>query len=505
MPEEGPPRSGYTRLACVAIGIVAALLAYALLPGAGHADLTPQGRLAICVGVVMAVWWMTEAIPLEATGLVPLIAFPLLGVTTFKQAAAPYSEDIIALFLGGMVLGVALEHWGVHRRVAYGVILAMGASPSRLVASFIVCAAFFSMWVSNTAATVMMLPIAASVAAIVTDRCTKSGADAHARAGNVAPCLVLAIAFAATVGGVGTVIGTPPVAQFAGYMRGTHGVPVTFASWLPIGLPVVACVLPIIWVVLTRLVFPLPRGTVPGVREHIREQQRELGPWSLGERLTVIVFLLAAGLWVCVPLLRGVPLIRDSAAGPVLARTSDGTIALGAAMLLFILPVSPSRGLCVLSWREAARVPWGILILFGGGLSLAATLTATGVDAYIASLAGPLQGMPVIAVLLLFSGAALVLTEFTSNTALVAAALPVAGAISQKIGIPPVLLLATVTLAASLGFMLPGGTAPNALVFASGQVSMRQMMKAGLRLDIACGLGVPFVVYAAWRVGLLPH
>jgi solute carrier family 13 (sodium-dependent dicarboxylate transporter), member 2/3/5 len=509
MSDAVPARPVPVRLACIAAGLVAAIVVYFLLAGAAAGGLSQGGRLAASVGALMAVWWMTEAIPLEVTGLVPLAVFPVLGIATAREAAGPYAEDIIFLFLGGMLLGAAMERWGVHQRLALSVMAVMGTSPSRLVGAFLVTTAFLSMWVSNTAATVMMLPIGASVAAIVGQGLTTSDLSPsdRRRAGNFGPCLVLAIAFGATIGGVGTVIGTPPIAQYAGHMRRALGIEVTFAHWLRLGLPVLAVVIPTAWIALAKVALPVPTARVPGVAAGLAEQRGALGPWRHGEVLTVAIFVLAAVLWVGVPLLRAVGDTQDGAfvpAWPWLMRISDGTIAIAAAILLFVIPADGARGQFVLDWRAGQRVPWGILLLFGGGLSLAAALTANGVDKYIASLAGPLAGVPVIVVLLVFSIVAIMLTEFASNTALVAAALPVAGAIAQTLGLPPAVLLVTVTLAASLGFMLPGGTAPNALAFASGRVTMRQMMRGGLCLDLACGLGAPLIVYAAWKLGVLP-
>lgn len=494
---------GVVKVFCMLLGVAAALAAYALLPGAS-AGLSPEGRIVASVGVLMATWWMTEAIPLEITGLVPLAALPLLGVASLKDVAGAYADDIIYLFLGGMMLGAAMERWGVHRRLALAMLSLIGTSPSRLVAGFLVTSGFLSMWVSNTAATVMMLPIGASVAAVVSAGLEQAAGVEAKRVANVGPCLVLAIAFGATIGGVGTVIGTPPVAQYAAYAHRVYGHEVTFLSWLGIGLPVLAVVLPATWFVLARVALPVPRGEVPGVAEAIRGQRAALGRWTRGEALTVAVFGAAALAWILVPLLRGLRGADGERLLPFLEKASDGVIAIGATLALFVIPVRAREGRCILSWREAHQIPWGVLLLFGGGLSLAAMLSATGVDKFIAAQAGPLSSWPTFAVLLAFSVAAIILTEFTSNTALVAAALPVAGAVSEKFGLPPAVLLTTVTLSASLGFMLPGGTAPNALAFASGRVTMRQMMRGGLLLDVMCGVGSPMAVWAAWKLGVLP-
>lgn len=501
--ETAQDHRGVVKVVCMLLGVAAALGAYALLPGPGS-GLSPEGRIVASVGVLMATWWMTEAIPLEITGLVPLAALPLLGVASLKDVAGAYADDIIYLFLGGMMLGAAMERWGVHRRLALAMLTLIGTSPSRLVGGFLVTSAFLSMWVSNTAATVMMLPIGASVAAMVAAGLERAaGVDAR-RVANFGPCLVLAIAFGATIGGVGTVIGTPPVAQYAAHMHRVYGHEVTFLSWLGIGLPVLLLVVPATWLVLARVALPVPRGEVPGVAEAIREQREGLGRWSRGEALTVAVFGMAALAWIAVPLLRGLRGADGERLLPFLEKASDGVIAIGATLALFIIPVRASEGRCILTWREAHQIPWGILLLFGGGLSLAAMLSATGVDRFIAAQAGPLSAWPTLAVLLAFSLAAIILTEFTSNTALVAAALPVAGAVSERFGLPPAVLLTTVTLSASLGFMLPGGTAPNALAFASGRVSMRQMMRGGLLLDLMCGVGSPLMVFGAWKLGVLP-
>lgn len=486
--DESPKESRGWR---VLAGIAIAVGVYALL---GQSGLSEGGRLTAAVGALMAAWWVSEAAPLEVTGLVPLALFPVLGIATIKETATPYAQDIIFLFLGGMLLGQAMERWGLHQRFASAAITAVGAGPARLVGAFLLSTAFISMWVSNTAATVMMMPIALSVGRLV------SAADREGKTKDLCTALLLAVAFGATIGGVGTVIGTPPIAQYAGYMRATFNHPVTFAAWLAVGLPVLALVLPATWLVLTRVAFRLPWRSSAAATGMVAPQV----PWTGGERRTLVIFAGAAVLWVATPLLATAPMFQGTATGAALARLGDASIAIGAAVLLFLVPAAGLRGRPLLTWREGERVPWGILLLFGGGLSLAEALKSHKVDVYLASMAGPLAGWPVLGVMVLMSVVAIVLTEFASNTALVAAALPVAAPIAEKLGIPPAVLLTTVTLSASLGFMMPGGTAPNALVFASGEVTMRKMMKAGVWLDVACGLGVPVLVYAIWQVGWLP-
>ena len=479
----------------LAIGLVAAAVAWFLLPvnlaidPAATGALSPQGRVVACVGIAMAIWWMTEALPIEVTGLVPLTAFPLLGATTIDQAAAPYADRIIFLFLGGMLLGQAMEAWGLHRRFALRTIILLGSTPTRLVGAFLLATAAISMFVSNTAATIMMLPIGASVAGWI--RTHLAGDDAPARhcRGLIGPAIVLAIAFGASIGGVGTVIGTPPIAQYAAFMK-TVSHEVSFVEWLQVGVPTLLIVLPITWFVLTRIVFRFKVREIPGVQDHIRDDLTALGPMRQGETLVLIIFAAAATCWV---------LSRQ-------IKVDDTVIAIAAAILLFVLGARDDHGhrRPLLTWPEAERVPWGILLLFGGGLSLAAAIKSTGVDLFIAAAADGLSQAPLLPLLWVIALVTILLTEFTSNTALVAAGLPVGAAIAARLDVPPAAILVTITLTASLGFMMPAGTAPNALVFASGQVTMRQMMRAGFLLDLACAALIPPLVVALLHAGLLP-
>lgn len=497
-------------------GLLLAAAAWWFLPvvtSAGGAGLSEAGRAVACIGVLMAVWWMTEALPIEITGLVPLAAFPLLGAVSIEHAAAAYADKIIFLFLGGMLLGQAMEVWGLHKRFALSTIAFFGSRPSRLVGAFLFSTAAVSMFVSNTAATIMMLPIGASVATWVKGHLKDDFSEgAHKCRAVLGPSIVLAIAFGASIGGVGTVIGTPPIAQFAAFMKGVSH-EVTFVEWLKIGLPTLALVLPLAWLVLTQVVFRIPLRDVPGVRQELRGELRALGRMSQAEWAVLVIFGSAAACWV----------------GSRWLEVDDSVIAIAAAVLLFAVPVrdtTRSAGMmnppvpiqagievpaanargnrALLTWREAERVPWGILLLFGGGLSLAAAIKETKVDLYIAQMADGLTGVPLLPLLWLIALVTIVLTEFTSNTALVAAGLPVAAAIAGRLDIPPAAILVTVALTASLGFMLPAGTAPNALVFASGHVTMRQMMKAGFLLDLSCAFFVPLLVIAAMKLGVLP-
>ncbi len=498
--DEGSGTSHFTRVAVLSIlaGPIAALVVYMLLAPAG---LTPEGRIVAAVGVLMMVWWISEALPIAVTGLVPMaIMAPLLGLSRseYTAFASPYADPIIALFLGGMLLGKAMERWQLHRRLALGVIHAVGSSPTLLVAGFLIATGFLSLWVSNTAATVMMLPIGASVAIIIVTR-LRNSTDPRAAtvASSVGPALVLAIAYGASIGGVGTLIGTPPITQYAGFSRERLGVEISFLAWMKLGIPVVAVMLFAAWVVLSRIAFRLSVGKVEGVGEYLESERRALGRLSVGEWGVLGVFLLACAGWMTSSW-TGLP---------------DASVAMLAALLLFIVPArdareggnaTPPTWRPLLTWKEAATIPWGVLLLFGGGLALAKAIETYGVDDAIAGLSSGLGGMPLFVVLFAVAAVSLILTEFASNTALVAIALPIGAAMAPVLGVPAPVLLVTITLAASLGFAMPAGTAPNALVFASGLVRMRDMVRAGLWLDVVAAFFVPVVVLLAMKLGLLP-
>lgn len=466
------------------IGLVAGVLVYALL----GSQLEHAPRAAAAIGILMAIWWMTEALPLPVTALLPVALFPLLGVTDAKAATAPYASDIIFLFGGGLILGLAMQRVGLHRRIALLTILAVGTKPKRLIGGFMLATALLSMWVSNTATAVLMLPIGASVVALVTRHLRdpshqNAGApvsDAQAR--NFAVCLMLAIAFGASIGGIGTLIGTPPNLVFAGYVKNTYGQEISFIEWMRLGVPLVAVYLPLSWLLLVNVVFPIKIKEIPGGREMIRQQLRSLGPASSAEWVVFIVFMLAVFSWVT----RG--WIVSATGWSTLV---DSVIAMSAALVLFLIPVGkstdaegkPLRGF-VMDWETASRLPWGVLLLFGGGLSLGTAMSSTGLDAWIGGLFGGLAGYPTWITITVIVIAVVLLSELASNTAVAIAMMPVLGAAAVGMGVHPFLLLLPATLGSSCGFMLPVATPPNTVVFSSGHVSIRQMVKAGFVLDV---------------------
>ena len=423
----------------------------------------------------MATWWMTVPVPLEATALLPLVVLPLTGVTSFDRAAGPYANSVIFLFLGGFFLAAAMERWGLHKRVAYNILAAVGTDSNRVVFAFMAATCFISMWISNTATAVMMMPMAVAVITL-----TKESGEAGAR-GGFATAMVLGIAYAANIGGMATLIGTPPNAIFAGAVRQMVGREFGFGEWMKVGMPVVLVLLPICWLILTRL-FP-SRGKITGLAERVGDERRTLGPLRGAERFTLLVFLLAVMLWILrEPKDLGAFTIPGVATW--LPAVSDSLIAIAAALALFLIPVSWGRWQFALDWPTARQAPWGMLLLFGGGLSLADAFQTTGLSSSIGGLLSGLAGQPEVLVIgvvcLVFIG----LSELASNAAVAAMAMPLLFGIATALGQPPERLMQAAALAASVSFLLPVSTPPNTVAFATGEVTVGQMMKAGVGMDV---------------------
>jgi solute carrier family 13 (sodium-dependent dicarboxylate transporter), member 2/3/5 len=455
---------------------------YATLP-AGADGLTDGGRATAAVAVLMAVWWVTEALPLAVTSLVPIVALPLSGATELDAATAPYANPLIFLFLGGFVLAVAMQRWGLHRRIALLTVRAVGTRPRQLIGGFMLATAFLSMWVSNTATTVMMLPIGVSVLALLARRVEQipdpDDPDELTGAGapRIATALMLGIAYAASIGSLSTIIGTPPNAFLVGYLR-QQGIDVGFGQWMVLALPLSATFLVVTWVVLTRWLYPPEVDEIPGGRELIQRELADLGPVSRGERRVAVVFAATATAWIANSVL------ADALVGTALERLDDAMIAVTAAVVLFLVPVDARRGTFLLDWEAAKQLPWGVLLLFGGGLSLAAAVSANGVDTFIGERLGALADAPLWLLVGAIALAIVVMTEFTSNTATAAALIPIIGGVALAVGIDPVLLAVPAALAATCAFALPVATPPNAIVFGSGHVTVAQMVRAGLVLNV---------------------
>ncbi|MCF7220599.1 SLC13 family permease [Marilutibacter chinensis] len=485
---ETPAGPGLHRRLARGFGPLLGLLAFALIPDAAEGGLPLEGRMTAGVATWMAVWWLGEAIPLAATALLPVVLFPLLGVTTPAEAVRPYASDIIFLFMGGFMLGLAMERWGLHRRIALNILLRVGTGPRRLVAGFMISAGFLSMWISNTAATIILLPVGVSVIGMLS--CDGDVPEDEVRP--FATCLMLAIAYAASIGGSATLIGSPPNLVVASYAREQLGCDITMLAWMGFGVPVMLTFLVLAWLYLTRLAFPVRMRALPEGEIRIRAMLEGLGPMGRGERTVLVVFSLTALAWILRPQL---------VAWLGLPGLTDAVIAMAGALALFLLPAgraADGRGRAVLDWETAARLPWGVLVLFGGGLSLAAAIGMHGVDGFIASGLYGLAGAPML--LVVFAVAVLVIfaTELTSNTAIATAFTPVLAAVALGLGVPAMPLLVAIGLGASYAFMLPVATPPNAIVFGSGHVRIGQMMRAGIAMNV---VAVVLVALAASHAG----
>jgi sodium-dependent dicarboxylate transporter 2/3/5 len=496
----GGAGKGYSRLQQVG-AIAGPLLFTFMLVSPAPDGLPVEGWRTAAVAVLMAVWWVTEAIPISATALLPLVLFPVLGVDTITATAAPYAQPMIFLFMGGFMIALAMQRWGLHRRIALNIIHAIGTRPGSIIAGFMVSSAFVSMWVSNTATTLMMLPIGLSVVELA----RRPGADGTTAAGaaNFAVCLMLSIAYASSIGGVATLVGTPTNPLMTAFLFENYGVEISFVQWMMVGVPVALIGLPVTHFALTRMVLPVRMKSLPGGREFIEGELRKLGRLSRPELMVAAVFSLVAVLWISQPLLE-----------TRLPGISDTSIAIFGALLLFLLPVDPKRGVFLLSWSHAERLPWGVLLLFGGGLTLAGAIARTGLAEWIGGMLAGVGTWPVVIVILTVTAVIIMLTELTSNSATAAAFMPIMVALAVTIGENPILLAVPVTLAASCAFMLPVATPPNAIIYGSGAMTIAQMARAGVVLNIlfvpiitlltvtiaAMVFGVEFGVLPDWAV-----
>jgi len=465
MTTDTPNGQASTRPLALCAGIAVLAIMLVLPPPSG---MEPAAWRVAAVAALMAVWWITEALPIPITGLVPMVLFPPLGIGGIGDAAAPYADPLIFLFLGGFVLALGLERWNLHRRIALTIVGHVGTRPASLVGGFMLATAFLSMWVSNTATAVMMLPIGLSVIGLLHTGPGKATPDGFASA------LLLGIAYGASVGGLATLIGTPPNALLAAFMSRNFGVEIGFARWMLIGLPVTAVLLATSWLILTRVAFRLSREAIGGSSGLIREELAALGRPSGPEIRVGAVFLLTAALWIFRPLF-----------GSVVPGLSDTGIALAAAVLLFVIPAGVAGGGALMDWKTAQRLPWGVLLLFGGGLSLASGIAKSGLAAWIGTALAGLAGWPILLVVIVVTAGVIFLTEITSNTATAAAFLPLAAAVAPAIGVDPFVLTIPVALAASCAFMLPVATPPNAIVYGSGHLTVPQMARAGFLLNVA--------------------
>lgn len=452
-----------------------------------------DGPQATVLGVAawMAIWWISECLPLAVTALLPIALFPALGATTAREATAPFANDVVYLYLGGFLLAEALQHWRAHERIAFGVILRVGTDSRRLVLGVMIATAFISMWISNTATAAMMYPIALAIGA-------RFGEGAEAKSQRVA--LLLGVAFAASIGGMATLIGTPPNLILAGAARELIGVDLGFFDFLKFGLPITLILLPACWAMLVYVFHPERIALGADGVSSLREQQRALGPMSVGERRVVMVFVLMALAWFFrePKEIGGLSIFGLTALVPGL--TDAGIAIIGGISLFLVQGRSAASGGSrpLLTWKEAREIPWDVLLLFGGGLSLAAAMESSGLATLIGQWMSGLAGLPLPLVLLGVAVVTVIVSELASNAATASMGMPIAVALAAALGQPPLLVMLTIGLAASVGFALPMATPPNAIVFGSGELSVRQMARAGLALDVVAIITVVGVLLAVY-------
>jgi sodium-dependent dicarboxylate transporter 2/3/5 len=485
---------GRRRLVALAAGPWAAAVLLAL-PNPG--SLSDQGQAVGAILVWMGIWWISEAVPIPVTALLPIVLYPLLGVMPTSRVTAQYANHFVFLLLGGFLLAAMIRRWRLDRRIALWTILRVGTGQRRLVLGFMLAAAAISMWISNTATTMLMFPIALGVIARI-----EEGSEGAASS-RFAVAVLLGTAYAASIGGMGTLIGTFPNVVFAGISAGLFpdAPPVTMVEWMRVGIPVVVVLLPVTWLYLVRVALPLPAGRGGRAGEVVRDEWRKLGSMSRGEWMTMGLFAVTALLWI---------FRSPIALGPVTVPgwgelfggakwVTDAVVALGAVVLAFCLPVSVRRREFLLDWRAAEEVPWGILILFGGGFALAAGFESSGLSRWLGTSLTGLQGVPPIVAIAAVCLLLTFLTEVTSNTATTTTMLPILAAAAVASGMHPYLLMMPAAISASCAFMLPIATPPNAIVFGSGRVSIARMARVGLWLNL---LGVVVVTLVLRLIGL---
>jgi len=447
----------------------------------------PQGlsqAAMYCAGttVLMATWWITEAIPIPATSLLPIVLFPFLQIMPSAKATTPYANHLIYLFMGGFFIAVTMERWNLHYRIAMKTIQLVGTSPSRIVLGFMIAAGFLSMWVSNTATTVMMMPIGL---AIIEATAEITGQKDFSR-NPFATCLMLALAYAASIGGIGTIIGTPPNTVMVAQIDKLYGQTISFGHFMAIGVPLAATFLIITWWFLTKVMFPVKGDILMGKGEALVKAELErIGPMKKEEKIIALVFFAAACIWILMGFVKW----------PIFKGVSDATIAIAGTLVLFCIPSDFKKGVFLLDWKTAVKIPWDVILLFGGGLCLADGFTETGLTKYIAQQLTGLQGLPLIVIIGTVVTLNIFLTEVTSNTAVATLMIPVMGAIAVAMKIHPYGPIMAACFACSYAFMLPVATPPNAVVFGSGAVTIRQMAKTGFWMNIMGIVQITLILY----------
>ncbi len=461
------------------IGFFVGLLAFVLMIVAGPpASMTAPAWHVAALTLVMAIWWMTEALPLTATALLPFLALPLMGILTAQEVAKEYYSPILFLILGGAFMALAIERTGLHRRIAIWILRFSGKSRFGLLLAFMAATAFLSMWISNTSTALIMMPIALAVLA--------AGGVQEGETGGMAGALIMGVAFAASLGGLGTMVGSPTNPIAVGLIEKQLGMTISFVDWMSFGLPILLVAVPGTALILAR-VQKIQATDFDAVAANAALGVQ--GAWRNPELRLLPIMLLAIGLWLAQPQLEGM-LPKGS--------ITDGTIAIACALLLFLIPDGEGRPL--LTWKEADRAPWGVIMMFGGGLALAAGITESGLAAWLGEALKPLAGVHPLLIAAAVTALVILITEFASNVATASGVMPVVAGLVAATGSDPWLLAMSASIAASWGFMMPSGTGPNALAWATNHVALPRMLRAGLAIDL---MGIPLIVGTVWLIAMV--
>ena len=433
--------------------------------------LSIEAQRAAAIFVWMGIWWATEAVPIAITALIPLVFFPLLGVSSIEETAAPYANKNVFLFLGGFFLSIAIQKCNLHKRIALTVLRFTGTGGRSIIGGFMLSSCLLSMWIMNTSTTIMLLPIGLAIITVVKESMHElSDTDKI----NFQVALLLGIAYAANIGGIATLIGTAPNMALNGFMEEQYGVSISFLDWMKVGLPVSLILLPTSWFTLTRISFPVNFETSSETQETIQKMREGIGKTKTPEKKVFVIFLMTALLWVFRSPINNIPGMEG---------LTDPGIAMLCGLTLFLTPSGGNQEHNLLEWKDAEKgVPWGILLLFGGGLTLAAAAQNTGLAAWIGNLMP--VGLSIVLLVVIFTALIIFLTELTSNLATTATFLPIVAVIATQFGFNPLLLTASIAIAASCAFMLPVATPPNAIVFGSELIKVPQMMRAGIAINI---------------------
>lgn len=461
-----------TPIAMLLIGPL--LMAITLLTPVPFEGMSESAWQTLGLALWMATWWVSEATPVAVTAFLPLIVAPIVGIAPIKATTSSYAHPLIFLFLGGFFISIAMERWNLHKRIALKAMSMVSTKPSHQIGGLMLVTAFLSMWMSNTATAVMMLPIALSIIEMVKQ---KQSGDPLSKSNqeNFSKAMLLAIAFSASIGGLATLIGTPPNALMAAYLADSYNIEIGFAQWMIVGVPLTAVLLLLCWVILTRFCFKVNEGEQVDTNQMFKDKLKALGKMSKGEKLVLFFFAFAAISWIFRPLIAKFTGLA----------ISDTGIAMFVGLLLFVVPVDSQKDIRILTWEDTKKLPWGVLMLFGGGLALAGLIKKSGLADYIATQLEATSSIPVIGAVLVVTVTILFLTEVTSNTATAASFLPLLGPIAVTLTDGPLMLVIPAALAASCAFMMPVATPPNAIVFSSGELRIADMARAGFWLNIA--------------------